>query len=75
MENGWKMGDGKWSYRQARHALVWRHPFLRGGVFGSLKCRLGRWHEHIHRAVYNCLLTNLTGLRCLSEIQEEALLS
>src|SRR5215472_12406224 len=67
----WKM-DGKWSYRQARYALV-RHPFLRRGVFGSLKCRLGRWHGHTHRAVYICLLTNLTGLRDLSEIQKEAL--
>jgi len=33
MENGWKMEDGKWSYRQVRRALVWTHSF-RGGVFG-----------------------------------------
>jgi hypothetical protein len=30
---------------------------------------------HTHRAVYTYLLTNLTGLRYLGEIQEEALLS
>ena len=54
---------------------MWRHPFLRGGVFGYLKCRRGRWHGHAHRAVYICFLTNLTGLRYLSEIQKEALLS
>jgi hypothetical protein len=35
MENGWKMGDGKWSYRQVTRALVWTHSFLGSASSGG----------------------------------------
>ena len=77
MDNGWKMEDGKWSYRHVRRALVWTHSF-RGGrrrAVSQVSTRPVGTGMHTHRAVYICRLTNLTGLRYLGEIQEEALLS
>ena len=40
MENGWKMEDGKWSYRQVRRALVWTHSFRGGRPLKRAACKM-----------------------------------
>ena len=72
MENGWKM---ELSSREARSGVDALISGRRLRAVSQVSTRPVGTGMHTHRAVYICRLTNLTGLRYLGEIQEEALLS